>query len=147
VSGDRRVFRGRLGPLVAYPIAAVVVVLLALIAVGLPGGAHGYGPADRIGLVVIGLAVAWFLHRLASVRIVAEDSGVTVRNVLRSRRMEWAEIVSVRLGDDDPWVYLDLADGTHLPAMGIQSADGDRARAAAQELAALVERSSSTPDD
>ena len=67
--------------------------------------------------------------------------------MLRRRRVDWAEIVAVRLGPDDPWVYLDLADGTALAAMGIQSADGDRARAAATELAALVAARSQTPRD
>lgn len=135
---QRRVLRGRLGPLVAYPIAAAVLVVLLLVAVNLPGGAGGYGLFDRLALAVIAVGVAWFLHRLAAVRVVVEDAGVTVHNVLRSRRLAWAEIVSVRLGEDDPWLYLDLADGTHLAAMGVQAADGDRARRAADTLAVLV---------
>jgi hypothetical protein len=148
MTGPRRVFRGRLGPLVAYPIAVAVVALLVVIARGLPTeGGLSFAAVDRVALVLIGLAVAWFLHRLAAVRIVADDAGVTVHNVLRRRRVDWAEIVAVRFGPDDPWVYLDLADGTTLAAMGIQSADGDRARAAAAELAALVAARSQTPRD
>jgi hypothetical protein len=36
---------------------------------------------------------------------------------------------------------LDLADGTSLPAMGIQGSDGARARTAVRELRALLARS------
>jgi hypothetical protein len=39
-----------------------------------------------------------------------------------------------------PWVTLDLADGTAVPAMGIQASDGGRARLALRELRALIER-------
>lgn len=136
----REVFRGHLGPLVCYPIAVVVVVLIVLVAVNLPGGPNGYGAPDRVALVAIALAIAWFLHRLASVRLVATPEAATVRNLLRTRRLEWAEILSVRLGDDDPWAQLDLSDGSVLAVMGIQSADGDRAQAAARRLSALVAR-------
>lgn len=146
-SPGRHVLRGRLGPLVAYPIAFAVLVVLLLVAANLPGGAGGYGPFDRLALAFIAVAVAWFLHRLAAVRVVIEDEAVTVHNVLRSRRLAWAEIVSVRLGEDDPWLYLDLADGTHLAAMGVQAADGERARRAADTLAVLVAEHTRTERD
>lgn len=148
MTGPRRVFRGRLGPLVAYPIAGAVVVLLVVIARALPTeGRSSFATLDRVGLVLVGLAVAWFLHRLAAVRIVTDETGLTVHNILRRRQVEWTEVVSVRFGADDPWVYLDLSDGTSLPAMGIQSADGDRARAAAIDLATLVHEHSRTGRD
>jgi hypothetical protein len=37
-------------------------------------------------------------------------------------------------------VTLDLADGTTVPAMGIQASDGGRARAALRDLRALIDR-------
>lgn len=147
-SRERRVLRGRLGPIVAYPIAVAVLVILLLVAVNLPDGQGGYGLFDRVALASIAVGVAWFLHRLAAVRVVIDEDGLTVHNVLRSRRLAWAEIVSVRLGEDDPWLYLDLADGTHLPAMGVQAADGERARRSADALAVMVaERTRTERDD
>lgn len=50
----------------------------------------------------------------------ADDSGVTVVNLTRTRRLSWAEIVRVNLRAGDPWVFLDLSDGTSMPALGIQ---------------------------
>ncbi|MFD0346499.1 PH domain-containing protein [Kitasatospora aburaviensis] len=45
-------------------------------------------------------------------------------NFVRSRRLAWAEIVRVNFRQGDPWATLDLADGTSLAAVGIQSGVG-----------------------
>ena len=50
-------------------------------------------------------------------------------NGYRSRRFEWNEVVAVTLRPGSPWAVLDLADGTTVPAMGIQGSDGARATA------------------
>ncbi|WP_141961417.1 hypothetical protein [Actinoallomurus bryophytorum] len=42
------------------------------------------------------------------------------------------------MAEGAPWPTLDLADGSVVPAMGIQASDGDRARRAVAELAAMV---------
>lgn len=141
----RVVFQARLGRLVTYPIAVAFVAVLVWLAVVLPGGPGGYGVVDRGFIVGLAAGSGWFLHRLAAVRVVADAQGITVRNVVRRRRLEWAEVVGVRMGRDDAWVYLDLTDGTTLTAMGIQAADGDRGQAAAARLAALVD--AHTPTD
>jgi hypothetical protein len=78
------------------------------------------------------------LHVLARPRVRADEDGVTVINVFRRRQLEWAEILEVTLREGDPWVYLDLTDGSVLAAMGLQAADGERGRAMARELRALV---------
>jgi len=36
------------------------------------------------------------------------------------RHLDWAEILQVNLRPGDPWVFLDLSDGTSLPVLGIQ---------------------------
>lgn len=53
-------------------------------------------------------------------KVVADESGVTVVNITSRRHLDWAEIVQVNLRPGDPWVFLDLSDGTSLPALGIQ---------------------------
>ncbi len=52
--------------------------------------------------------------------MVARQEGVTVVNLTTKRELAWAQVLRVNLRDGDPWVHLDLADGTSLPAMGIQ---------------------------
>lgn len=93
---------------------------------------------DRVGFIAFGLLVAWFLARQAGVRADPDDEGITVRNLVLTRRVTWAEVVSVRFGQGRAWVQLDLADGQTLAVMGIQQADGVRAQAEARRLATLV---------
>lgn len=138
-------WRPRRTRLVAYGTAAVVVALSIVLAIALPGGSGGFRLLDRIGLVVFGLVVAALLHVLARPRVRADEDGVTVVNVFRRRRLEWAEILEVSLREGDPWVQLDLTDGTVLPAMGLQAADGERGRAMARDLRALVRSHTRTP--
>lgn len=143
-----RPFRPRWARLVSLPLAAVTAVFLGGIAVlldDITGGPVGWG--DRAGFLVVGVGIAWFLLRQAGVRADPDADGLTVRNLLRTRRLAWAQIVSVRFGPDRPWVQLDLADGTTLPVMAVQRADGARARAEARRLATLVAHLSATERD
>jgi Bacterial PH domain len=121
--------------IIPYVLAVVVVAGMVVLAVAMPVTWH---LGDRIGLVVIGLLIAGVLHMLARSRITADDRGVTVVNGLRTHEYEWAEVLAVSMPEGAPWPTLDLADGSTLAAMGIQASDGDRARLAVAELAALV---------
>ncbi|MGW1074029.1 PH domain-containing protein [Streptomyces sp. NPDC002537] len=95
---------------------------------------------DRATFTAVGLLVFWVLWMLARPRVVATEDGVTVVNLARTRRLAWAQIVRVNLRAGDPWVRLDLSDGTALPAMGIQPGIAkDRAVAQARALRALAE--------
>lgn len=146
--GEREVFRPRRARPIVDGAAALVLVVLVGIAVLLPsGGPAGWGLGSRVALVGVALAGAWFLHRLASVRLVTEPSGVEVVNVLTRRRLEWAEVVGVRLSRDDAWLVLDVADGTSLAAMGVQRSEGDYAQEQASRFARMVAERSRTDGD
>ncbi|GGV21556.1 membrane protein [Streptomyces filipinensis] len=98
------------------------------------------GPGERASFVVTGALIFWVLAQLARVKVVADDSGVTVVNIASKRRLDWAEILQVNLRPGDPWVFLNLSDGTSLPALGIQPGLAkQRAIADAQALRALAE--------
>ncbi|MFF1925019.1 PH domain-containing protein [Streptomyces sp. NPDC058221] len=75
---------------------------------------------ERTSFVFTALVFLGILALLSRPKIVADDSGVTVVNLTRTRRLSWAEIVRVNLRVGDPWVFLDLSDGTSMPALGIQ---------------------------
>jgi hypothetical protein len=142
------VLRPRTARRVLYPLVAVVLLVFVGGAFVLPGGGPGgFGPADRGGIVVTGLAIAWVMHRIADVRIVCEERGLRVVNVLRERRVDWAEVVAVRLEQAAPWLQLDLSDGTAMAAMGVQGSDGEHARRQARTLAHLVAERSRTEHD
>ncbi|WP_291889009.1 PH domain-containing protein [Cellulomonas sp.] len=127
-------FRPRFARLVTLGLVAVVLVLTAALILALPNAE----PLDRAGFALVGLLIAWFCWRQATVRAVPDEDGLTVRNLMITTRLTWPEIVSVRFGSGRPWVQLDLADGDTLAVMGIQRADGELAEAEARRLATLV---------
>ncbi|MFJ3232982.1 PH domain-containing protein [Streptomyces sp. NPDC086787] len=98
------------------------------------------GPGDRITFIISGALAFWALAQLGRVKVVADESGVTVVNIVTRRHLAWAEIVQVNLRPGDPWVFLNLSDGTSLPALGIQPGVAkQRAIADARALRALAE--------
>ncbi|WP_037670854.1 PH domain-containing protein [Streptomyces griseus] len=107
------------------------------------------GPGERLSFILTGALIFGVLALLARVKVVADDSGVTVVNIAGRRRLAWAEIVRVNLRSGDPWVFLDLSDGTSLPALGIQPGIAkQRAIEDARTLRALAEaRSIQDPEE
>lgn len=145
---DRLVLRPRRARVVVYGCATALFVVLTGIAVLLPsGGSNPWGPGSRIAVVVLAAACVWLLHRLGSVRVETDAHGATVVNVLTRRRLEWAEIVGVRLSRDDAWLMLDVSDGSSLAAMGVQRSEGALAQEQAQQFARMVSERSRTDGD
>jgi DNA-binding transcriptional regulator of glucitol operon len=132
-------FRPRAARVVSAVLAVLTLAGAAAVAVLMPRLENvAFTLADQVGTVGVALLICWFCYRQYSVSAVADDAGVTVRNLVLTRRVEWAEVVLVRFGDGRPWAQLDLADGDTLAVMGIQAADGDRGAAEARRLATLV---------
>ncbi|AVH59901.1 MULTISPECIES: PH domain-containing protein [Streptomyces] len=77
-------------------------------------------PAERLSFVFTGALLSGVLVLLSRPKIVADESGVTVVNIVGRRHLDWAEILQVSLRPGDSWVFLNLSDGTSLPALGIQ---------------------------
>ena len=139
-------FRPRRARFSALAIAAAQLVLLAVVAVLLPGtGPVAFRWYDRLGVVAVGGAVAWFLSRFALLEARPDESGLRVRNLFVVTDLAWAQIVAVRFGGGGPWVTLDLSDGDTLAVMAVQRADGERGAAEARRLATLVELHSRPP--
>ena len=66
----------------------------------------------------------------------------SLRNVLLTRHLRWAEVSRVRFAGGDAWAWLDLEDGDEVAVMAIQRSDGDFARHEAGRLVALLQVSS-----
>ncbi|MBN0047693.1 PH domain-containing protein [Streptomyces actuosus] len=130
----------------AVLVTAGVVIFVVISAVGLL--LEQLGPGEKLSFVLTGALVLGVLLWLSRPKVVADDDGVTVVNFAGTRRLAWAEILKVNLRVGDPWVFLNLSDGTSLPALGIQPGiDRQRAIADARALSALVEaRSIAEPD-
>lgn len=109
-------FRPTLTRVVLLSVGAAMFAVITVVAFTLEQLSGG----ERVSFVFTALLFFGVLALLSRPRIVADDSGVTVVNLTRTRRLSWAEIVRVNLRAGDPWVFLDLSDGTSLPALGIQ---------------------------
>ena len=133
------VFRPRRGRVLPLVMAGVALAVCATVAVAM-GSIGVWRPGDQLALVGLGAALAAFLWRYASIRAVAGDSGLTVRNLVITRTVAWSEIVEVRFPEGAPWVTLELDDTDELAVMAIQRADGEEARAQARRLAEVVGR-------
>jgi Bacterial PH domain len=96
-----------------------------------------YQRGTMVLIAAMAFVVAWGLVRC---RVTARETGLEIVNGYRRHGYAWPEVLAVRMPRGAPFATLDLADGTNAMAMGIQSADGDRARVAVRELRELVER-------
>ncbi|WP_328415785.1 PH domain-containing protein [Streptomyces violaceus] len=122
----------------AVLLTAAVAILIVITAVAML--LKQLGPAERLSFVLTALLLDAVLLLLARPKVVADESGVTVVNLTNKRRLEWAEILQVTLRPGDPWVFLNLSDGTSLPVLGIQPGIArQRAIADARALRALAE--------
>lgn len=141
-----RPVRPRAGRWVPFVLAVAWLVVFGALAAGYPPY-PGIGVGDRVGFVLFAGAGAWLLYRFGSVAVLPDEEGLVVRNVLASRRLQWAEVVGVRYGPDSTFGKLDLSDGTTVTVLGLQTADGAWAAAGAVRLATLVELHSRTERD
>ncbi|MFE6200450.1 PH domain-containing protein [Streptomyces sp. NPDC057838] len=130
----------------AVLLGAAVAILVVITAVAML--LEQLSTGERLSFVLTALLLDAVLLLLARPKVVADEDGVTVVNLTNKRRLEWAEILQVTLRPGDPWVFLNLSDGTSLPALGIQPGIArQRAIADARALRALVEaRSVADPE-
>jgi hypothetical protein len=131
------IWRPFFGRLLGLGMTVLVVAGAILLAVSMDG--PNVHTADRIGIAVLCLPVAAVLLMLARPRLIADVDGLTVVNLIHTRRVSWPEVVAVGLAETQSWASLDLADGTALPVLALQTADGTRYRRAVSELRALVD--------
>lgn len=121
---------------VLMTVGTVLLMTFVTVAFAMPG----WSPLDRGVFIATGVVTFGLLSLLSRPKIVADRGGLTVINLTSKRRLEWAEVLRVNLRPGDPWVYLDLADGTSLAAMGIQPGNGrERAFRETRRLRALAE--------
>lgn len=133
-------FRPRLTVLSSRVFTVVLVVGAAALLVSSPGSpGAGYDPANTIGILALLALALWVVSRHGGVRADVTAQGLRVRNLVRTTVLSWPQVEAVRFGSGQPWVSLDLTDGTTLAVMAIQSADGPYGVAEARRLAALVQ--------
>ncbi|MFE7578322.1 PH domain-containing protein [Streptomyces sp. NPDC057521] len=137
-------FRPTRTRVVLLTVGAVMFAVITVVAFTLEQLSGG----ERASFVFTALLFFGVLALLSRPKVVAYEEGVTVVNLTRSRRLSWAEIVRVNLRVGDPWVFLDLSDGTSMPALGIQPGIAkQRAIQDARALRALAENHGTGTDN
>jgi hypothetical protein len=130
--------------------AVAVVVLGAFAGIGAllrtaPPGQVQFQLADQVAITVLGLLGAAAILLFTRFRVVADASGVRVRNVLGEKSVPWAVVRGVRLDEHASWASLDLQDDEVLPLLAVQANDGRQAVEAVERLQALLRASRGLP--
>ncbi|MGW1499064.1 PH domain-containing protein [Streptomyces mirabilis] len=129
-------FRPSLTRAVLLTAGVAIFVVIATVALLL----EQLSPGEKLSFIFIGALLFGVLLMLSRPKVVAGETGVTVVNITSRRHLEWAEILQVNLRPGDPWVFLNLSDGTSLPVLGIQPGIAkQRAIQDARALRALAE--------
>ncbi|MFC9631926.1 PH domain-containing protein [Streptomyces mirabilis] len=129
-------FRPSLTRAVLLTAGVAIFVVIATVAMLL----EQFSPGEKLSFIFIGALLFGVLLMLSRPKVVADETGVTVVNITSRRHLEWAEILQVNLRPGDPWVFLNLSDGTSLPVLGIQPGIAkQRAIQDARALRALAE--------
>ncbi|MHB1064177.1 MAG: PH domain-containing protein [Georgenia sp.] len=132
-------FRPRWARRVSVALAVLTVAGTLAVLIALPRMSKvAFTLGDGIGTVLLALVLLWLYWRQGGVRAVPDETGLRVRNIIYTRTVEWAQIVTVTFGASTPWVQLDLSEGDTLAVMAIQRADGAYGRDEARRLATLI---------
>ena len=129
-----------LGPrIVAVVLVIGLVVVCAMAWIGFDDATRArFTVFQKLTMAFFALCILVCVHALTRSRVTASTEKLVVVNGYRRRELAWAQVVAVRMPPGAPWVSLDLADGSEIPAMGIQGSDGGRAKSAVRDLRRLV---------
>lgn len=125
-----------------YGAVAAVAVLATMIVLGLLLDSDGVPlrMVDKIGFMSVGVAGAAAIMLVARPRIVADEKGMTVRNVLGDAFLPWPVVLKIAFPPGAHWAQAVLADDETHPLMAIQAMDRDRAVEALRAIRALHAR-------
>jgi hypothetical protein len=125
-----------------YGAVAAVAVLATMIVLGLLLDSDGVPlrMVDKIGFMSVGVAGAAAIMLVARPRIVADETGMTVRNVLGDAFLPWPVVLKIAFPPGAHWAQAVLADDETHPLMAIQAMDRDRAVEALRAIRALHAR-------
>jgi hypothetical protein len=132
-------FRPRVVSVISTGMAISLVAVFGVIWFRLPDvSQESFTLFQRLTLLVFFGTILGILYRMATLKVVAYDDGLLVRNVFRTFRMEWSRISALRFAPGDAWLMIFDAEGNRSGALAIQAAEGARAHTAARELASVA---------
>lgn len=142
VPGDwDAVFEPRVMSMTARIVAVVIAVAGLVVAVFNDRASGAYlRTADQVAMGALALIIAGSVLLLTRPRVKAGKSGLAVRNILGYRLIPWAEVVDVAFPPGKRWARVELDYDEYVPAVAIQSVDGEQAVAAMNTIRNLMDR-------
>jgi hypothetical protein len=134
------------GPLVVRPrkiavfgsiAAAAVLATMIVLGILLQSDGIPLRLVDKIGFMSVGVAGAAAIMLVARPRIVADEKGMRVRNVLGDTTLPWPVVLKIAFPPGAHWAQAVLADDETYPLMAIQAMDRQRAVDALKCIRAL----------
>lgn len=136
------VLRPHRTPLFVY--GAAVLIAAAHIALGLllKVGSTGvvFRTSDQVAIAVLGLVIAGVVLLFARPRLRIGPAGVSVRNLLGDKLIEWPDVVGVSFPVGHRWARIDLPDDEYIPVMAIRPSTKGRAVDAMDTVRSLLAR-------
>lgn len=120
---------------VAYGVAAILLVLTAVIGLALPDEIV-FRFSEKVTLALILTAAIGLLHGVGRSFVRADDDGVEVLNGYRRHHVPWSQVEGVSMREGAPWPTLVTTDDERIMLFAIQRTDGPRSRDAVQKLRA-----------
>jgi hypothetical protein len=134
--------RPHLTPYFAY--AGAFFVAAGLIAVGFLLKIRSTGvyfhTSDQVAMGGLGIVLAGLLLLFTRPRLRVGKSGVSVRNLLGERLIDWSDVVDVSFPRGARWARVDLPADEYIPVMAIQAVDKERAVEAMDAVRELMAR-------
>ena len=96
---------------------------------------NGFQIATLIFFVAVMLGIVW---AAALGYVKAGPQGMKFRNMAVTHEVPWSEIASVRFTPADHWAFVELADTSDRPVLGIMRSDGRLAQEQFDGLAAVA---------
>jgi hypothetical protein len=129
---------------VCWVSAVTVVIVFTAISFGLHGslgeGVPGtFQRGDQAAMIGLGLLAALGILMFTRPRVVADDRGIHVRNVLGGYDLPWDIIRAVRFSRGAPWATVELQDDDVVSVLAVQAADKEYALEAVRTLRTLLE--------
>ena len=128
---------------VAIPTALAVLVLFTVLSFGLTGSAGfqnskaTFQRGDQIAMIGLGVFLALGILAFCRPRVVADDAGVHVRNVVGGYDLPWDVVRAVRFDRNSAWAHLELHDDEQVAIHALQAVDKDYAVDGVRALRAL----------
>ncbi|WP_246277729.1 PH domain-containing protein [Phytohabitans rumicis] len=137
--------RPRRARVVAWILAAAVLVVFTLVGTGLRGSTgDGYGSfqrGDQFAMIGLGVLFALGILLFTRLRVEADADGIRVRNLIGGYDLPWDVVRAVRFNRGTPWATLELQDEELVPMMALQAADKQHAVNGVRALRAMLEAS------